>query len=684
MRDRSHHATRFAAEVQNRILEVFASDASLDEVLNVFCSEAEAYIGPEARASLALAEDGTFVHAVGPRLPPDYVSGIPGAAVNPNVGTCSRVVALGTEVITTDISTDPFWVDFRELAAFHGFEAVWSFPIATEGGEQTLAALAVYVERGRKPTDTEFQFLKELAVIAGLAIRRTELESVVSVERRKLEHLLDGTGIGVWELDVPSGQTEASDSLMDILGLPRDHVVARDHRAQLDLVHPRDRERLEADYLRHARGELEFVDRVVRVCRNDGHWLSVSARASIMERDRQGTPLRVVGTIQDITEQRRARTRLQRLKQLESIGKLAGGIAHDFNNILVGVYGGIELALSTLEDAGADTDDLRLGLASLDRARNLTRQLLTFAQGGTPVVAEVDVGAVACEVLHFGTVGSEVDTSLDVPPDLWAARADASQIQQVFANLVGNACDAIDGRGSIDITLENRHLAGHPDLKPGRYLYVTIRDTGQGIPVDELSHIFDPYFSTKANGMGIGLATVRSILSRHGGSIEVNQRADGTEFAFYIPAADTAVDVVAAPLPSSLTAVVRRESLSILVVDDEHLVRRVAGSMLEALGHEAACVDCGEAGVVAYRRAQEDGRPFDLVILDMTIPGGLGGRDALERFLAIDPHARVVASTGYTDGPVLSDNRSGGFVNALPKPYSIDELRTMLDETRAS
>jgi len=378
---------------------------------------------------------------------------------------------------------------------------------------------------------------------------------------------------------------------------------------------------------------------------------------------------------------------LQRATRLESLGLLAGGIAHDFNNLLTVIIG--NLSMVTL---GSDLEPEAKGHVSAAsratlRARDLTQQLLTFAKGGSPVRTALSLSELVQEVADFVLRGTAVDCEFTYASDLWPAHVDKGQISQVVQNLVINAVQAMPEGGHIRIDLRNEEVAPATSrlLAPGRYLHMTIADTGSGIAPDVLPRIFDPYFTTKKTGNGIGLATVFSIVRKHGGHITVESTiGSGTTFHLHLPASDEAP---VSAVPRQLTVDTATLSGRVLLMDDEPEIRHLAAQMMQHLGLEVHCTADGAAATAEYTRALRDGRRYDIVILDLTVPGGMGGLQALRLLREADPEVCAVVSSGYSEDEVTAAYRKHGFRAIVSKPYGIDELaralRPLLSDTAA-
>jgi PAS domain S-box-containing protein len=392
-----------------------------------------------------------------------------------------------------------------------------------------------------------------------------------------------------------------------------------------------------------------------------------------------------MGTVlvfRDITEKQKLEEKLANAQRLESIGVLAAGIAHDFNNLLTGVFGHLELARQTLAGDTLATQHVSEALAAWHRAKDLTRQLLTFSKGGTPIKKPTAVGALIEQTVHFALSGSTIACEIRVPPDLAPCNVDEGQIGQVIDNLVINAVQAMGQGGHISVEARNVIVPanGRGTLQPGRHVEIAIRDSGPGIPKDIIGKIFDPFFSTKRDGSGLGLTTAYSIIKRHDGQIEIeSEPGQGVTVTLRLPACDAnAVETartVTEPRPAGA---------KILVIDDEQTVRQALGGLLSLRGHSVENVASGRDGIACYQNAQHAGSPFDLVIIDLTIPGEIGGAAILEQLRRIDPRVRAVATSGYSEDPVMADPGRFGFAHTLPKPFTLDQVDTVLSEALAA
>ncbi|MCC6522538.1 MAG: PAS domain-containing protein [Polyangiaceae bacterium] len=407
----------------------------------------------------------------------------------------------------------------------------------------------------------------------------------------------------------------------------------------------------------------------------DGSVVYVETKAYPMK-DAGGQVISAIETVTNITEKHLLEEERLKTQKLESIGTLAGGIAHDFNNLLQGMFGYISMAKVSVERPNEVLAMLDGVDNALHQAVKLTTQLLTFSRGGKPVMRRIDLRAVVEDSAKFTLSGSRSDLGLELPGDLWLVEADDGQVGQVIQNIVLNADQAMPTGGSVRVAARNvtEDDAALPRALPrGNYVAISIQDSGVGIAAQDLDKIFDPYFTTKEKGSGLGLATSYSIVKNHGGLIDVrSQLGAGSTFTIYLPAAAgrTRTEVAAAaarPVPG--------RTARILVMDDEELIRKLTGELLRVLGHDVAVARHGQEAVEAYERAMARGEPFDVVILDLTVRGGMGGEEALQRLRALDPAVKAIVSSGYSDDASMADHLAHGFKAYLKKPYDLDALR---------
>jgi two-component system cell cycle sensor histidine kinase/response regulator CckA len=386
----------------------------------------------------------------------------------------------------------------------------------------------------------------------------------------------------------------------------------------------------------------------------------------------------MLGYFIDISEHKSLEDQFIQAQKMEEVGTLAGGIAHDFNNILTAILGNIGLAALDDKISPLVKDRLAQAEAACLRAQTLSQQLLTFAKGGKPVKKLFSAVELLTKFTAFTCVGSPVKCETTFPENLWWIEADPRQIDQVFQNLTINAFHAMPTGRPIKIWAENLALGTESDLPltAGRYIKISVRDQGMAIPAEHLPRIFDPYFTTKQKGSGLGLASAYSIIKNHHGHIAVESKPGvGTTFHIYLPA----IKKQATPQPEEDSDLPVGTG-KILVMDDEEMVREVLGIMLTRLGYEGEFARDGGEAIAMFVKAHGSGQAFAAVILDLTVPGGMGGKEALAKLLEIDPQVKAVVSSGYSDDPIMADFQKYGFSGVIAKPYRISELGKILHE----
>jgi len=398
----------------------------------------------------------------------------------------------------------------------------------------------------------------------------------------------------------------------------------------------------------------------------------------------QGRPAWLL-VVRDLSEYRRMEEKLINVKNLESIAALSGGIAHDYNNLLTVIMGNISLAQASLDPDQDIYGLLEEAQKASEVARDLTEKLITFSRGGVPNKEVVSVAPLIQVAAEFTLSGSNLQCEYDIAKHIWPVEVDKKQISHVIYHLVMNAREAMPRGGMIRIMAENFEHRDHSlMLGPGHYVKLSVCDQGPGIPAPITEKIFDPYFSTKERGeqkgLGLGLSICYSIVHRHRGLIDLStQPGEGTCFHIYLPAAEQGVAVTekskSVPAPGLLERPAR-----VLVMDDEKMIRQLVGRILSRMGHIAAFSKNGEEAIALYQEALGRQEPFDVVILDLTVKNGMGGKEAIERLQAIDPKVRGIVSSGYSNDPAMMDYRDYGFVGRVSKPYHFNELREKIAE----
>jgi PAS domain S-box-containing protein len=439
------------------------------------------------------------------------------------------------------------------------------------------------------------------------------------------------------------------------------------------LIIPEDRRAEEEDVLsRLRRGEkIDHFETERRT--KDGRRVHISLTVSPIKDDR-GVIVGASKVARDITLQKQTEDELSRASKLESIGVLAGGIAHDFNNILTALIGNLALAKMALGPDNPAVPRLVESEKAVWRARSLTNQLLTFSRGGQPIKRVTALGQTLRESADFALQGSTTRCEFSLPDDLWPVEADAGQLSQVIHNIVLNAQQAMPQGGTVRLEAANETLGPETrvPLSPGQYVGIRVTDHGVGIAPEHLAKVFDPFFTTRPKGSGLGLATAYMIVKRHGGQLTVeSEPGRGSTFSFYLPRAHGTPAV--AP-----TERFTRGTGRILLMDDDAPIRDFACEALQRCGYEVECAQDGVEAIERFHKARAASRPFNAVILDLTVRAGMGGAQAVTRIREADPAVPIIVSSGYSNDPVLSNFKAHGFSGMLPKPYTVETLSQVL------
>ncbi|RMG46508.1 MAG: PAS domain S-box protein [Acidobacteria bacterium] len=582
-------------------------------------------------------------------------------------------------IAADDVRQDPRTNEFvEEYLEPYGITSMLDVPVRLHG---RVVGVVCHEHTGsrREWTLEEQDFAASVADFVSLVLETAErrrAEAALRESEERYRDLVEGVDAIVWECDPETMRfTFVSERARDILGYPVERWLT-EKDFWIRHVHPDDRDAVIDAFLAAARQgqhhEIEY-----RAMAADGRIVWLRNIVRVVRADR-GTIRQIRGLMIDITEHKRMEEELLKAQKLESLSILAGGIAHDFNNLLMGILGNLSLARLSVSPGDKLNERLEAAEKATLRARDLTQQLLTFAKGGAPIKETASIEHLIADTAEFALRGSNVRCDMKLPEDLWPVEVDEGQMSQVIQNLIINADQAMPQGGVLRIEAENVTVSSGGDLPlpPGKYVKVSFTDQGVGIPEEHLSKVFDPFFTTKQKGSGLGLATAYSVIKRHGGHITVKSTLGrGTTFTLYLPASEK-------PLPREVTS--REEAPvgrgRVLLMDDEAFIRDVGSQMLTYLGYEVDVARDGNEAIALYREKKERGEPYDVVIMDLTVRGGMGGREAIKKLLAFDPQARAIVSSGYSNDPIMAEYARYGFRGVVAKPYKLQDLSRVLHQ----
>jgi len=497
--------------------------------------------------------------------------------------------------------------------------------------------------------------------------QRKGAEEALAESEELFHTLCDSAPIGITRIDREGNLIYCNPYFEKITGTPASELMGM---GWIRIIHPDDLEKMMIKR-REAISSGALFCSEHRVLTAQGKTIWVRALSNPLKRA-DGRISGYVGTMEDITEQRQAGQDILKKQKLESLGVLAGGIAHDFNNILTIILGNVSLARLQLHEPEKVTKRLEEAENATARAKDLAQQLLTFARGGEPVKKKIELRGLLREAARFALRGSNVRGKFALSDDIWPVEADEGQLVQVIQNLVLNAVQAMPEGGTVTISAEN---SGSPQGGES-FVKISIADTGAGISEHHLQRIFDPYFTTKQQGSGLGLATCYSIIRKHGGKIRASSTlGKGSTFHISLPAAER----------ESLSEPCSRTEASqgggrVLVMDDDEDIREVTQAILEEAGYSVESVENVSEAVDLYRQRKEEGTPFSAVILDLTIPGGVGGKEVIKKLRSFDPDIKAIVSSGYSTDPILANYRDYGFSAVLIKPYRTQDMIRVFQE----
>jgi len=522
---------------------------------------------------------------------------------------------------------------------------------------------------------------RQFAALMRDVTERRRAEEALTSETQRLQVTLQSIGDGVIALNSDGKVVLFNTRAELITGFSSMEAIGRDYKVALNLVSQSDSVPLSIVEPLLGGGEAISADGVAIGKSGNNTYVHVSG-API--RDRNGKTAGIVITLRDMTERRQIQAAHEKSERLELMGLVAGGIAHEFNNILMVIMGSVSLTREMAE-RGA-TMDLTNSLNDAEQAaveaKTLIHQMLTFAKEGSPIRQAVHMQELITQAVKFITRGSQIKYSLDIAPDLWLGNVDAGQVCQIIQNIVMNAIQAMPGGGDVKIKATNHAVnetEEDADLAAGEYILVSIADNGPGIAPEMLPRIFEPYFTTKPSGSGLGLATSYSIVRRHGGHIAVRSTfAKGTTFDIYLPA--TKSSIAATDIPARPEA---RERGKILVMDDDEGLQRLLARMLGQAGYDIQAVTNGADAIEFYRKAFKAGAPFDVVLMDLTIPGNMSAKQTIMALRQLDPGVCAIISTGRSADPLVENWKENGFSGVALKPFGLLDLQGLIAKVLA-
>jgi PAS domain S-box-containing protein len=680
------------------VLGLIRAQAPLPKILEVLCQHIERQHPDLLCSVLLLDADGTTLrNGAAPSLPAEYSQAVDGAQIGPRAGSCGTAAYRKQPVIVADIATDPLWTNIRQLALPHGLRACWSTPIASQNGK-ILGTFAMYYREPRTPDAEHLRLIAHSTHLAGIAIEhdraKAELRAAEARYRTLVERLPAITYVaelgagGPWHYVSPQIETMLGFSPAEWISDPSNWV---------NHIHPDDREvALAAEKLFQETHELFQAE--YRVFARDGRLLWFRDEGVLLQTD--GQRLLMQGVMYDITEHKRLEDQLRHSQKMEAVGQLAGGVAHDFNNLLMLIQAHNEHLRDQLgPNDAARKDVLEIGNA-VTRAASLTSQLLAFSRKQVLRPKVLDLNAVLADVakmLHR-LIGDNIDVKVVPAPALGRVKADPGQMEQVILNLAVNSRDAMPHGGKLtietcDVELDendSRNLEGAP---PGKYVRLTVSDTGEGMDTETQAHIFEPFFTTKApgKGTGLGLATVYGVVKQSDGWIWVDSKPErGTTFKIHFPrVVDAQVEARVgeaqsrAPLASKTLpgpGAAPKGTETVLVVEDQDGIRDIVGESLRRNGYKVLiAVDGDEALKLAGTYAD----PIHLLVTDLVMPN-IGGRELAHRLTQLRPQMKVLYMSGYSEHSALNNEVVDPPTDVLQKPFSLDALvrnvRSMLDQ----
>ncbi len=685
------------------LLGMIRTQAPLPKILDVLCTHIEQRNAGLHCSVLLLDADGTTLrHGAAPSLPSAYSSLVDGVKIGPCAGSCGTAAYRKQAVVVCDIATDPLWANCRQFALLHGLRACWSSPIVSQDGK-VLGTFAVYYCEPRTPDAEHVQLVAHVTHLAGIAIEhdraKAELRAAEARYRTLVEHLPAITYIA--ELGAGGPWHYVSPQIETMLGFTPAEWLS-DPMNWMNHIYPEDREiALNAENLFQQTHDLFQAE--YRMCARDGRVLWFRDEGVLLKQS-EGRGLLMQGVMYEITERKRLEDQLRHSQKLEAVGQLAGGVAHDFNNLLMLIQAHNEHLRDHLApDDPARKDALQIENA-VTRAASLTAQLLTFSRKNVLRPKILDLNAVLADVgkmLHR-LIGENIEVNIVPASSPVRVKADPGQMEQVILNLAVNARDAMPAGGKLIITaceveLDENDSRNHEGAPAGKYVMLSISDTGSGMDTETQAHIFEPFFTTKApgKGTGLGLATVYGVVKQSDGWIWVDSKPGrGTTFQIYLPrvqefvANEASIEEILQkdfqPPKESISPTALETSPkgteTVLVVEDQDGIRDIVRESLRRNGYKVLIANDGDE---ALQMAAAYPDPIHLLITDLVMPN-IGGRELAQRLTPLRPTMKVLFMSGYSEQSALEIEATSQSAIVLQKPFSLDALarnvRRVLDE----
>jgi len=656
------------------VLEMISSGASFSDVLQILSRTIEEG-SPELLCSILLfnANEKTLRHGAAPSLPEAYIRSVDGMTVGPSTGCYGAAAYLRKPVITSDIATDPSWIEHRDLALAHGLRACWSTPFFSGDGE-VLGIFAMYYREPSSPNPHDLQIIERANHLAAIAVERERAEQALRQAENRHRNIIENAVEGIFQTTPAGGYVSVNPALARMYGYeePSDLIAGVGDIGHQVYVDPHRRTEFKRLMLEH--GLVQGFE--YQVYRKDGSkiWLSENARAV---RDANGAVLFYEGTVVDVTERKQLEDQLRQAQKMEAVGQLAGGIAHDFNNLLMVIHGNAEVMLSRLSPPEALHKNAHQIMKAAEKAASLTRQLLAFSRRQMLQPRVLDLNSIVADVGKMlpRLIGEDIELRILPHASGGWVKADQSQMEQILLNLAVNARDAMPKGGTLTIEtatvdLDESYVRQHASIRPGPYVILAVSDTGLGMDAETQAHCFEPFFTTKeqGRGTGLGLATVYGVVKQSGGWIWVySEPGQGTTFKIYLPLVQEHSE------PSKQVkgrGAVPRGTETILVAEDQDGIRELARDFLESCGYK---VLVAKDGAEALELAGRHKGPIDLLLTDVVMPR-VNGPELAQRLAVARPTMKTLYMSGYTERATAHHDVLASDAVSLEKPFSLHRL----------